>query len=262
MTTRRPGLLVIPCALFSCWILIPACHARTVTPPVSDPTRGTQLSPAETTQLRVETSAAARQAIDADRHCPAALGRIVGRTSSANEQSQLAANLRALFGKAPADIFGPSKGDIVASGFPGHSAGTTLFSQFAAADYGFLMNKVVLPSGRLIYTRINFGEATIVVPASSGGAAVRAAAILTNLCPIGGVYEWFHTGRGGEVRLHLRCQIDYTLVIFSSAAEKVDASLRKDIRNWALAYIRTIRQVGGRPVRPRVLKTYLKILVH
>ena len=258
---RRQTALILSIALLVYAIAIPRSPAQTAAPSMPGTTADSRLSPEQMAQLRAETTAAVRAAIVASRSRPIAMGRLVGRTSTMNEQTQLAIDLKAMFGSAPADIFGPSNGDIVSSGFPRRVPGATLYSEFARADYGFLMDKVVLPDGMLIYTRVNRGVATIVVPAGSGAAAIQAAATLTNLCPIGGESERFRTGHGKQFfQLHLRCQIDYTLVVFYPASATIESNLDRDIQRWALAYIRTIREVGGKPLRSRVLRTYVKVL--
>lgn len=154
------------------------------------------------------------------------------RRISPKEQTELASALR--------QFFGQSQGDVVSSALVPGIDSMLLFNQFAAVDYGFIMDEYMLPSGRIIWDRSDgrSGVDAVVVPESASGTlTIAAAALLTHLCPRGGVDEVFTTQNGSTYKEHFRCQLDYSLTIFYAHGATTDPDLNADLTKWAQATI-------------------------
>lgn len=172
---------------------------------------------------------------------------------SPEEEVHLGGALRAFFGK--------EKGNVVSSALiPG--VGSLLFDQFAAVDYGFRMWQYRLPSGRLIWQRSDgrSGVDAVVVPKGSGSVPIAAAALLTHLCPKGGVNESFRSGGGRTFEMHARCESHYSLVIFYPRGTTPDPDLNADLMKWAKASIEARLPPIVQPVRVPGLKVFVRVL--
>ena len=193
---------------------------------------------------------AVRAALPAD--ASAGVGKIV-RLISPEEERQLGSGLRVFFGN--------STGNAVSSALvPGVSA--SLFDQFSAVDYGFRMWQYRLPGGELIWDRSDgrSGVDAVVVSKGAGSVPIAAAAFLTHLCPKNGLTETFWSRNGRTFQMHVRCESDYSLMIFYPRGATPNSNLNADLTRWAKASIGTRLPAIVQPVRRPGLKIFVKVL--
>lgn len=153
------------------------------------------------------------------------------RLISPEEEAQLGTALRA--------FFGTSTGNAVSSALI-RGVGPSLFDQFSRVGYGFRMWQYRLPSGDLIWDRSDghSGVDAIVVPKGTGSVPIAATAFLTHICPKNGVTESFWSRNGRTFQMHVRCESDYSLLVFYPRGATPDSSLNADLPRWAKASIR------------------------
>jgi hypothetical protein len=175
------------------------------------------------------------------------------RLISPEEERQLGSDLRVFFGN--------STGNAVSSALvPGVSP--SLFNQFSAVDYGFRMWQYRLPSGQLIWDRSDgrSGVDAVVVSKGTGSVPIAAAAFLTHLCPKNGLTETFWSRYGGTFQTRVRCESDYSLMIFYPRGASPNSNLNADLTRWAKASIGTRLPATVQPVRKPALKVFVRVL--
>lgn len=175
------------------------------------------------------------------------------RRISRDETARLAKELPAFFGK--------SEGHFVSDALiPG--MGPLLLDQFAAVDYGFIMEEYRLPGGRLIWDRYDAhsGVDAIVISETTGSADIAATAFLTHLCPKNGVDETFNTTNGRSFTENFRCELDYSLIVLYAHGAAPNPRLDLDLTKWAQANIEARDACVVPSDRKLLLKNFVRVL--
>lgn len=179
---------------------------------------------------------------------------------SLQEQARLLPSLRTFFGNARGDTGAPERL---------RGVGPSLFDQFSAVMvFPINMFQFRLPSGRLIwaYWDKRSGVWAVVSPATLGGGAMAATALLTHLCPQNGVIESFRSTDGHAFQVRSPCESDDSLMIFYAHDTTPDSSLNADLTRWALATIAASqRELAGTSLFPwldrkLLLKRFVRVL--